>query len=89
MHLFADLTSGEGLRQVARKHGLDCNSAQMKFRKIARHLHILNRSLLHELPPNQVYCLDEVESFEHLSIAPLTIPVLVENRTKLVIATDV
>lgn len=89
LNLFADLVSGEGLRQVARKHGLDCNSAQMKFRKIARHLRILNRSLLHELPPNQQYCLDEAESFEHLSIAPLTIPVLVENRTKLVIATDV
>ncbi len=87
--LFCSLVSGTSIRQASRMLHLSCNSAQMKFRKMARNLAILNRSLLTQMPANQVVCLDEAESFEHRSITPVTIPVVVDVRTKLVIATDV
>ncbi len=87
--LFCALVSGTSLRQAARNLQLNCNSAQMKFRKLARHVAVLNRSLIAQLPPNPVLCFDEAESFEHRAITPVTIPVLVDDYTKLVIAIDV
>ena len=89
VELFKLLTSGVGLRQAGRYLGLDVHAVQKKFRKIARHMRLLNRNLLRGLPGHCVLLLDELESFEHRRIAPLTVPVLIERRSKLVLATDV
>jgi hypothetical protein len=87
--LFLDLISGVGLRQAARKLGLGVQSVQRKFRKIGRLLGLLNRNLLRELPDHCTYLFDEIESFEDKSICPLTVPVLIEKTSKLVVATGV
>jgi len=89
VELFKLLTSGVGLRQAGRCLELDVHAVQKKFRKLARHMRLLNRSLLRRLPPGRVLLLDELESFEHTSVAPLTVPVLIDRTSKLVLATDV
>jgi transposase-like protein len=87
--LFALLSSGVGLRQAARVLKMAVAPVQRKFRKIARHLRMLNRNLLSGLPGHRTLLLDEMESFEHRSITPLTIPVLIDRSSKFVIALDV
>ena len=87
--LFQLLTSGVGLRQVGRLLGLDVHAVQRKFRKIARHVRMLNRNLLVGLPADRTLMIDELESFEHRSISPLTVPVLIDRNSKFVVATDV
>ena len=87
--LFQLLTSGVGLRQAARVIGLDAHAVQKKFRKIARHMRLLNRNLLSALPAQRTLMLDELESFEHRSITPVTVPVLIDRASKFVVATDV
>ena len=87
--LFQLLVSGVGLRQSARLLGLDVHAVQRKFRKIARHMRMLNRNLLAALPARRTLMLDEIESFEHRSITPLTAPVLIDRDSKFVIASDV
>ena len=87
--LFLLLASGVGLRQAARNLGLGVHSVQYKFRKLARSLRLLNRNLLVRLPAQRSYLLDEVETFEHRSICPVTVPVLIEKTSLAVIATAV
>lgn len=87
--LFQLLTSGVGLRQAARVIGLDVHAVQRKFRKIARHMRLLNRNLLTNLPAHRTLMLDELESFEQRSITPLTVPVLIDRDSKFVVATEV
>ena len=87
--LFVLLISGVGLRQAARNLGLGVHSVQHKFRKLARGLRLLNRNLLRQLPDHRCYLLDELESFEHRSICPLTVPVLIEKSSMAVLATGV
>lgn len=87
--LFQLLTSGVGLRQAGRVLGLDVHAVQKKFRKLARHLRLLNRNLVAGLPAGRTLLIDELESFEHRSISPLTVPVLIDRVSKFVIATDV
>ena len=81
------LVSGAGLRQTARETHLGVHSVQKKFRKLCRVLGGLNRNLLPRLPANRTYLLDELETFEDLSILPVTVPVLIEKESKLVVAT--
>ncbi|MBX3464310.1 MAG: hypothetical protein KF830_14155 [Planctomycetes bacterium] len=87
--LFQLLTSGVGLRQSARLVRLDVHAVQKKFRKLGRHMRMLNRNLLTALPAQRTLMLDELETFEHRSITPLTVPVLIDRDSKFVIATDV
>jgi hypothetical protein len=87
--LFGLLASGVGLRQAARVLRMGVGPVQRKFRKIGRHLRMLNRNLLSGLPAHRTLLLDEMESFEHRSITPLTIPVLIDRSSKFVIAVDV
>ena len=82
------LTSGVGLRQAARLTCLSVHAVQRKFRKIGRLVAALNHNLLRQLPPGRTYLLDELETFEDLSILPVTVPVLIEKESKLVVATD-
>lgn len=87
--LFILLSSGTGLRQAARVVQMGATSLQKKFRKIGRHMRMLNRNLLPALPALRTLLLDEMESYEHRSITPLTMPVLIDGRSKFVIAVDV
>jgi len=83
------LVSGVSLRQAGRLLALDCHSVQHKARKIARHLQLLNRSLVTALPAGKVIGLDEMETFEQRSIQPVTVPMVVEHESKFVIAVRV
>jgi len=83
------LVSGTGLRQAARMLRLDIHAVQEKFRKIARTCRWLHRNLGAQLPPGRIYVLDEEETFEKASIRPLTMPVLMDKESYLVVATAV
>ena len=87
--LFISLASGVGLRQTSRNLGLSLRSTQLKFRKIARTCRWLHRNLVPALPADRTYVLDEEETYEKESIRPLTMPVLIDQDTRLVIATMV
>jgi transposase-like protein len=87
--LFTLLTSGVGMRQCGRDLKLNSRSVQNKQRKLARTLRLLHRSLSCKLPENGSYLLDEEETYEHASIRPLTMPVLIEKDTWFVVATAV
>lgn len=87
--LFMLLASSIGLRQAARALQMGVAALQRKFRKIGRHMRMLNRNLLTTLPAHRTLLLDEMESFEHRSITPVTIPVLIDRKSKFVIAVDV
>lgn len=87
--LFVLLSSGVGLRQAGRTLRLDVHAVQKKFRKVARHLRLLNRNLVRELPAGCNLLLDEIESYEQRRITPLTIPVLIDGPSKMVITIDV
>jgi len=89
VRLFELLVSGSGLRQAARVLRLDVHSVQRKFRKIARTCRWLHRNVASRLPPDRAYVLDEEETYEKASIRPLTMPVLVERDSYLVVATAV
>ncbi|HLQ37889.1 MAG TPA: hypothetical protein VK348_08815 [Planctomycetota bacterium] len=84
--LFQLLVSGVGLRQAGRCTGLTVHAVQHKFRKLGGLLRRLNRNLLPRLPDQRCYLLDEIETFEHRSICPVTVPVLIEKTSKLIVA---
>jgi hypothetical protein len=83
------LYSGMGLRQAGRRLGLAIQSVHAKFRKLAATCAALHQNLSRTLPPGCAYLLDEEESFEGLSIRPVTIPVLIERESWFVVATAV
>jgi hypothetical protein len=85
--VFQLLSSGVGLRQTARLTGLGVHAVQCKFRKISRVLRGLNRNLLQRLPRGRTFLFDELETYEDLSILTLTVPVLIEKESRLVVAT--
>ena len=88
-HVMRHLVSGVSIRQVGRLLDLDCHSVQSKARKIARHLRLLNRSLVSRIPAGRVIGLDEMETFEQRSIQPVTVPMLVDDESKLVLSVGV
>ena len=87
--LFTLVNSGVGLRQIGRVLGLDIKSVQRKHRKIARTCEPLHANLAPSLPAGGTYLLDEEETFEGASIRPLTMPVLIEAESWLVVSTSV
>lgn len=87
--LFWSLVGGSGLRQAGRELGLGVGSVQRKFRKIARTCRWLHRNLCTALPAGRTFLLDEEETFEKASIRPLTMPVVIEKETYLMVATMV
>ena len=87
--LFRLLVSGVGLRQAGRWLRLGVHAVQHKFRKLAHAMRRLDRNLLQELPPGRRYLLDELETFEHSSILPLSVPVLIEHDSLAVVAAGV
>ena len=87
--VFYELASGMGLRQCARHANLSSRGVQWKFRKLARSLALLNQNLIHELPAGHTFLLDEAEDFVESSILKVTMPVLIEKESMLIVATDV
>lgn len=87
--LLERLVGGATLRHCARSLRADCKTVQRKFRKIARHLRLLDRNLLRRLPPHLVLCLDEQEDFEATRTKPVTIPIVVDQLSKLIVVSDV
>lgn len=79
-----DLTSmGVGIRMSARRLGLSRRCAELKLRKIARHLRRLNLTLRRPLGGRVELQFDEVETFEaNRSLRPLTVPVLIEKTSR-------
>lgn len=85
--LLWELVNSTGLRQAARRLGLGVGSVQRKFRKLARTCGRLHRNLCATLGPGRTFLLDEEESYEKSSIRPLTVPMVIDRDTSLVVAT--
>ena len=85
--LLTFLFSGVGLRQSGRNLGLSVHAVQKKFRKLARHLRLLNRNLLVKLPARRTFLFDEIETYEESPIRPLTVPVLMDKESWLLVDT--
>ena len=87
--LYELLCSGMGIRQSARLLGLSTHGAQLKFRKIARHLWHLHRNLTSAFREGVEFQLDEMETFEgRRNTRPLTLPVLIESRSMFIVSAD-
>jgi hypothetical protein len=87
--LFEHLVSGSGLRQCGRLLRLSVHSVQRKFHKLARHLRLLNRNLVVGLPALRKLVFDEFETHETNTIRPLTVPVLLDGESWLILDTRV
>ncbi len=84
--LFISLATGLGLRQTARNLGLSLRCAELKFRKIARHLRRLNLNLRGPLPTGSELQFDELETYEgRRNTRPLSLPLLIERKSRYVI----
>ena len=84
--LFLFLATGLGLRQTARNLKLSLRCAELKFRKLARHLRRLSLNLRGPLPPHSELQFDELETYEgRRNTRPLSLPLLIERETRFVI----
>ena len=84
--LFGLITSGVGIRQSARLVGLSLHCAELKLRKLGRHLRRLNLNLRDELGADASFHFDELETYEERRNArPLSVPVLIESKTRYVV----
>lgn len=79
------LVSGVGLRQAGRMVRLTSHAVQKKFRKIARHQRQLHRNLLLRLPAHRTLLFDETESFELRRFSRVTIPVLIDKESLMLV----
>ena len=87
--LLEELVSGVGLRQAGRIVHLTVGAVQRKARKLARACRLLHDNLFTRLPAGRTLALDEEETYEHASIRTLTMPVMIDNESRFVIATAV
>ena len=84
--VFLALATGLGLRQTARNVGLSLRCAELKYRKIARHLRRLNLNLRKPLPEGSSLQFDELETYEgRRNTRPLSLPILIERDSRYVI----
>ena len=84
--LFRYLASGLGLRQSARLIGLSRHCTELKFRKLAAHLRLLNLNLRRPLSSPARFQLDELETYEgKRNTRPLSVPVLIEHESRFVV----
>jgi len=84
--LFQLLASGVGLRQCSRNLRLSLRCAELKFRKIARHLRRLNLNLRGPLSEGASFQLDEFETYEECrNTRPLSVPVLIETKSRFLV----
>lgn len=87
--LFSLLTGGMGLRQAGRVLKLGVQSVQRKMWKMSQTLRDLHTNLSPRLPTGCTFLMDEEETFEHASIRPLTMPVVIERSTWFIVTTAV
>ena len=81
--LFDLASMGVGIRMAARRLGLSRRATEEKLRKLARHCRRLNLTLRRPLHGHVELHFDELETFEaNRSLRPLTVPVLIETRTR-------
>ena len=84
--LFRSFVCGVGLRQSARVLGISLRCAELKVRKIGRHLRRLNLNLQRQLPPGSSFQFDELETYEEgRNTRPLTLPILIEAATRFIV----
>lgn len=80
------LAQGMGLRQSAFVVKLSRRCAELKARKMSRHLKQLNQNMVDQFPAGCSFQLDEMETFEtERRVAPLTLPMLIEQESMFVI----
>jgi len=82
-------TGGQSLRRICKEVQLGIHAGQRKFRKIGRHTGHLHRNLLQALPANRTFLMDELETHEGQSIRTVTVPILIEKHSGLVVETAV
>lgn len=82
-------TGGQSLRRICKEVRLGIHAGQKKFRKIGRHSGHLHQNLLQSLPPNRTFLMDELETHEGQSIRTVTVPILIEKQSGLVVEADV
>jgi hypothetical protein len=87
--LLEELSSGVGLRQAGRIVHLTVGAVQRKARKLAKACRWLHINLFTRLPAGRTLALDEEETYEHASIRTLTMPVMIDNDSRFVIAAAV
>ena len=84
--LFGLITSGVGIRQSARRVGLSLRCAELKLRKMGRHLRRLNLNLRSGFESEASFHFDELETYEgQRNARPLSIPVLIESNTRFIV----
>ena len=84
--LFKNLASGVGFRRSAINIGLTPRCAELKARKIGRHVRRLNVNLQRRLPSWATLQFDELETYEgRRNTRPLTVPVLIESKSRAII----
>ena len=84
--LFELLASGVGLRQSARMLKLSWRCAELKARKIGRHLRRLNLNLRGPLPVGACFQMDEIETYEgRRNTRPLSVPILIETESRFLV----
>ncbi|MEY3162925.1 MAG: hypothetical protein RIT25_2920 [Planctomycetota bacterium] len=87
--LFERSTGGQSLRRICKELRLDIHAGQKKARKLSRHAGHLHGNLLRSLPAGRTFLMDELETHEGQSIRTVTVPILIEKQSGLVVATDV
>ena len=87
--LFERYTGGQSLRRICKELRIGIHAGQKKFRKVGRHVGHLHCNLLHSLPAGRTFLMDELETHECQSIRTVTVPILIEKQSGLVVATDV
>lgn len=83
------LVSGSGLRQIARVLDVDPRSVQQKLVKFGSHAAQLHQNLCVVLPAGRTFVLDEEETYEHAISRPLTVALLVDAETRLLVGASV
>ncbi len=87
--LFERYTGGQSLRRACKEMRIGIHAGQKKFRKLGRHAGFLHENLLQKLPGQRTFLMDELETHEGELIRTVTVPILIEKLSGLVVATDV
>ena len=87
--LLRSCTSSVSLRRFGLEHGISISAVQRKFRKLGRHAQHLQANLVPTIPSGRTVVFDELETFETDSIRTLTVPMMVDRASGLVLDHDV
>ena len=84
--VFCLLTIGVSQRDTARSLGINLKTVARKLEFLARWGAVLNEQYQNRFPPAQATNWDELETFEHSKCKPVSVPILVEEKTFRLIA---